>query len=122
MGNPVVHFEIVGKDAPRVRSFFADVFGWKIGEFIAGPGLRDYTLVDTGGAGINGGIGSPPDGYDGHVTFYVHVESVADTLEAIEQRGGTHMMGPEPAPGGIVVGLFRDPAGNVIGLVQGGPS
>jgi hypothetical protein len=121
MGNPVMYFEIVGKDAPKVRAFFAEAFGWKIGDLGPGPGLPDYTQVDTAtGAGINGGIGSSPEGYDGHVTFYIHVDDVAATLDAVEKCGGTRMMGPDPIPGGMVIALFRDPAGNTIGLVSGG--
>jgi predicted enzyme related to lactoylglutathione lyase len=30
MGNPVVHFEIMGKDAKRLRSFYKDAFDWEI--------------------------------------------------------------------------------------------
>jgi predicted enzyme related to lactoylglutathione lyase len=116
-----MYFEIVGKDAPAVRSFFSDVFDWKVGDPTDGPGLPDYTQIDTGaGAGINGGIGSRPEGYDGHVTFYIHVDDVAGTLDSVEKHGGTRMMGPDPIPGGMNIALFRDPAGNTIGLVSGG--
>ena len=30
MGNPVVHFEIMGGDGERLKSFYAEQFGWKI--------------------------------------------------------------------------------------------
>jgi predicted enzyme related to lactoylglutathione lyase len=30
MGAPVVHFEIYGKDASKLQSFYADLFGWEI--------------------------------------------------------------------------------------------
>ena len=56
MKHPVVHFEIMGHDAPALRSFYADVFGWS--ESV--PGLQH---------GISGGIGKAPNGYDGHITF-----------------------------------------------------
>jgi predicted enzyme related to lactoylglutathione lyase len=29
MAAPVVHFEIVGRDAERLRSYFAALFGWR---------------------------------------------------------------------------------------------
>src|SRR3954453_233899 len=29
MGTPVVHFEIMGGDGERLKSFYADLFGWK---------------------------------------------------------------------------------------------
>lgn len=30
MGAPVVHFEIYGPDAAKLRTFYADLFGWEI--------------------------------------------------------------------------------------------
>jgi predicted enzyme related to lactoylglutathione lyase len=33
MGNPVVHFEIIAKDGPKLQSFYADLFDWKIETF-----------------------------------------------------------------------------------------
>ena len=32
MKHPVMHFEIMGHDAPKLRSFYADVFGWNVAE------------------------------------------------------------------------------------------
>jgi uncharacterized protein len=29
MGQPVVHFEIIGKDAKKLRSYYGDLFGWE---------------------------------------------------------------------------------------------
>lgn len=117
MGYPVVHFEILGKDAPALRAFYGDAFGWRFGEPV---GPNDYMLVQPdGAAGIAGGVGACPDAsYQGHVTFYIGVPNVARTLDAIEKRGGTKVMGPEEVPGGPIIGLFRDPEGHVIGLAQ----
>ena len=30
MGDPVVHFEVVGRDGPALQSFYSELFGWKI--------------------------------------------------------------------------------------------
>ena len=30
MANPVVHFEVLGKDGERLQQFYRDLFGWKI--------------------------------------------------------------------------------------------
>ena len=29
MGQPVVHFEIIGKDPDRLRSYYSRLFGWE---------------------------------------------------------------------------------------------
>jgi predicted enzyme related to lactoylglutathione lyase len=120
MGLPVVHFEIVGKDAERLRSYYADLFGW---EFDTNNPMN-YGIVqregNTGdeGIGIGGGIGEGPEGYSGHVTFYVAVPDVEAALAKAESLGGTRMMGPEQVMEQVEIGLFNDPEGHVIGVVN----
>jgi uncharacterized protein len=119
MANPVVHFEILTKNAERARDFYAKAFGWNIKGPLpgAGPDVR-YFLVEREGEGIAGGIGSTPDGYDGHVTFYIGVANLEQALADVEKLGGSKLMGPEQVPNGPRVALVRDPESNVIGLVQ----
>ena len=45
MAHPVVHAEIRSADPDTTRTFFADLFGWKITSEGAFPG---YTFIDTG--------------------------------------------------------------------------
>jgi len=117
MGNPVVHFEIMTKNAAVLREFYADAFGWESHGAAGGAGVADYALVHNE-SGIDGGIGETPEGYDGHVTFYIGVPDIAAALHTIEQLGGTRMMGPDQVPGGPAIALFRDPHGHIVGLVQ----
>jgi uncharacterized protein len=119
VGNPVVYFEIIANDPQKLRTFYHETFGWKIGASVPGLGIADYTPVDGAGNGIDGGIGAlPENGYSGHVTFYIGVHDMVQAFKDVEAGGGTHMMGPDQVPNGPVIGLFKDPAGNVIGLVQ----
>ena len=30
MGQPVVHFEVVGKDGEKLQSYYSELFGWEI--------------------------------------------------------------------------------------------
>ncbi len=117
-----MHFEIMGHDAPRLRNFYADVFGWNVAAPIPESEVQ-YSLVDPVPGlqrGIGGGIGKAPDGYDGHVTFYVVVDDVESAFAKIEEHGGSRMVGPDKVPNGPVIGLFRDPEGHTIGLVDPG--
>ena len=91
MGQQVTHFEVVGQDADALRSFFGEMFGWK---FSAPMGPTDYSVLEEQ-EGIGGGIGAGPEGYSGHVTFYVQVDDVGAALEKAESLGGTRMMGPD---------------------------
>jgi uncharacterized protein len=121
MGRPVVHFEVVGKDGERLQRYYAELFEWDVNA----DNEMKYGLVDreenltAEGIGLGGGIGQGPEGYEGHVTFYVEVPSVEDALTKAESLGGTRVMGPETIMGRMVLGQFKDPEGNVIGLIEG---
>ena len=123
MGQPVIHFEILGNDADRTQSYYSELFGWNI-EPLPFENPTSYGLVDreqavnADGVGIGGGVGGVPDGHPPHVTFYVEVPDVEAALAKAESLGGTRMMGPDQVPGGPVIGQFRDPDGNTVGVVQ----
>jgi len=122
MGQPVVHFEIMGRDGDALMRYYGELFGW---EANADNPMR-YGAIDreantsADGIGIGGGIGSAPEGYDGHVTFYVEVPDVEAALERAQSLGGTRMMGPDKIMEGVEIGLFQDPEGHTIGLFKGG--
>src|SRR5918992_2219921 len=123
MGQPVVHFEILGKNADKTQGYYAELFGWDI-QALPFENPTQYGLVqrdgntNAEGIGIGGGVGGAPDGYPGHVTFYVEVPDVEAALGKAESLGGTRMMGPDQVPGGPVIGLFQDPDGFTVGVVQ----
>jgi hypothetical protein len=120
MGQPVVHFEIIGSDPPGLRDYYGELFGW---EFQTGDAATEavsqrgnYGFVDGSTTeGINGGVGGG-EGYEGRVLFYVSVPNVEAALEKAEKLGGQRVVGPEGNPGQIVVGQFTDPEGNLIGV------
>jgi uncharacterized protein len=122
MGQPVVHFEVIGKDGEKLQGYFSELFGWEIeSDNPMGYGIvQREGNTNAEGAGIGGGVGGGPEGYDGHVTFYVEVPDVEAALAKAESLGGKRIMGPDEVPGmGIVLGHFSDPEGHVIGVVQG---
>jgi predicted enzyme related to lactoylglutathione lyase len=114
MPNPVVHFEVLGKDAGALQGFYGKVFDWELN-----PVMPTYAMVSTGAeGGIAGGVGAPPDGSAGHVTFYVEVDDLAKALEQIESAGGRTIQPPMDVPNGPSIALFADPEGHVVGLVK----
>ncbi len=119
MGLPVVHFEVMGKDGGKLRRYYSELFGWEIG--VNNP--MDYGTIERegntteNGIGIGGGIGTAPDGYDGHVTFYVAVPDVEEALVKAESLGGTRMFGPERIMDMLILGQFNDPEGHLIGVI-----
>jgi predicted enzyme related to lactoylglutathione lyase len=122
MGQPVVHFEVVGKDGAALQSFYSGLFGWQFdtnNPMNYGVLTREAN-VNAEGVGIGGGVGEGPEGYPGHVTFYVEVPDVEAALTKAESLGGTRMMGPDEPMPGLVIGLFTDPEGHTVGVVGGG--
>ena len=86
MGNPVVHFEVVGKDGEKLQSYYSQLFGWQMNagnEMSYGLVPREDNL-NADGVGIGGGIAQGPDGYAGHVIFYVEVPDLEATLSQAE--------------------------------------
>ena len=119
MGRPVVHFEVMGKDGEKLRSFYAELFEWRIdADNPLGYGLVERE-ANFEGVGIPGGVGGLPDGMSGHVTFYVEVPDVETALRQAEQLGGRRVMGPAQVQPGIELGQFSDPEGHMVGLVKG---
>ena len=120
MGQPVVHFEITGKDAEKLTSYYSQLFGWEIDS----DNPINYGIVqregnvNADGVGIGGGIGAAPEGHPGHVTFYVEVPDVEAALAKAESLGGSRIMGPDKVAEGVEIGLFNDPEGHMVGLVK----
>jgi len=114
MSNPVVHFEVVGKDLKKLQSFYGDLFGWKTQEI---PEMS-YAMVEKEDGGIAGGIGATPNGDAGHVTFYVSTDDPQAILDRANQLGGRTVMPVTELPQ-VTIALLADPEGHVVGVVKG---
>jgi predicted enzyme related to lactoylglutathione lyase len=112
MGNPVVHFEILGEDLEALSAFYREIFEWQVERVPEMP----YALVNTGENALAGGIGEPQSGVP-MVTFYIEVPDIEDTLQRIESAGGSTMM-PRTELGMVTIAMFKDPEGHAIGLVE----
>jgi len=114
MANPVVHWEIGGRDIAKLEGFYAKLFGWNINT--ENP---EYGMVDPGGDGaVGGGIMKMPEGIPPYVTIYVHVDDLEASLAKAGELGGVMIKPPAPIPGVGSFALFQDPEGNVIGLLS----
>lgn len=113
MGAAVVRFEIMGGNGNQLEKFYAELFAWKID---SNNPMR-YGMVDTGSSqGIHGGVGASQDG--GHrVSVYVEVEDLHAVLVKVEKLGGKTILPPTQVPGGPMLAIFADPAGNSTGLL-----
>ena len=111
MSNPVVHFEIVGPDGDQLQRFYAEMFGWTINA----DNPMNYGLADTGGGGINGGIAQAEAPL---ATIYIEVDDPGQYLERVVAAGAELVQDVTEIPGMVTFAQFRDPAGNIVGLVK----
>lgn len=106
MAAPVVFIDWAGSDDVRLAEFYSTVFGWDVG--------RDGSFVIPVAAPVKGAIRKDPS----EKRVYLGVPDVAGCLSCIEEAGGTIDAPRFEVPGVVVLGLFRDPAGNPMGLVE----
>ena len=96
-------------DGDKLKGYYAELFG--LGRSTPTTQMN-YGIVpregnrqprrDRGRRRHRGG----PDGYEGHVTFYVAVPRRRGGAAKAESLGGTRMMGPETIMGGVELGQF----------------
>jgi uncharacterized protein len=119
MAQPVVHFEITGKDPDALRAYYGGLFEWEfdtggpVADAVSEAGRYGFTQPESGiPGGVGGGAGFTPG-----VRFYVGVPDVEAALARAESLGGKRLLGPVRPPGrDLVIGHFEDPEGNVVGV------
>jgi predicted enzyme related to lactoylglutathione lyase len=109
-------FEVLGTDADKLRQFYGSLFGWT---FDVLPQV-DYGVVKTGDTrGVMGGVGKTSPGARPWVTFYTETPDVTASLAKAETLGGK-VIAPRTEVPGAIIGIFEDPEGHVLGLVEAG--
>jgi predicted enzyme related to lactoylglutathione lyase len=102
-------------DPATSADFYEAVFGWRVRRGREDPAFEDGSGHVIGHFRSDHAVA----GEDG-VRPYVFVENLNDALEKIRARGCEVVTDPYPE-GDLWVALFRDPAGNVVGVWQHGP-
>lgn len=102
----VIFFDIAGPDAAVLRVFYSAVFGWEFDD--AGQFTVDVASP------LRAAIRKDP----AEKRIYIGVDDVTETLDLVKANGGSVDAPRFEVPGVVIVGLFRDPAGNPMGLVE----
>lgn len=108
--NGIGHFDISGPDIEVLRTFYAGVFDW--GVTPRGPG---YAMVATPEGAPDGAL---IEAETASLTVGVVVPDLDRALELAEAKGGTVAM-PVLDNGWVKKAKVRDPAGNLLTLIQG---
>jgi predicted enzyme related to lactoylglutathione lyase len=109
----ICYIELPATDVVRSAQFYERVFGWKIRKRGDGSAAFDDGVGEVSGTWV---LGRPPAAIPG-LLFYVMVDSVAATVDAVVANG-VEIVQPIGADAPEITARFRDPGGNVIGLYQ----
>lgn len=122
-GTPI-WYELVSADPPASKAFYDHVIGWTIGEPM--PEM-DYRMIETASGEIGSAVGGvmrlTPEMQAGGARpgwlFYVGVDDVDASAEAITAAGGTVPMGPWSMPGVGRMAVVADPQGIPFYIMRG---
>ncbi len=106
MPAPIVFFDLAGPDAKTLSAFYPDVFGWA-------PGAAGNISIAVTSP-LNGTIRQDP----AEKVIYIGVPDVTAALDQVVAHGGTIQTPRFEVKGVVILGLFLDPAGNRMGLVE----
>ena len=100
---PIVFFDIAGPDAAKLKSFYVSNFGWSID---GANGIKTPKLAGTLRQ-------DPPE-----KVIYIGVPDINASFKAITASGGSTVLPRTVVPSVATFALFKDPAGNRMGLVE----
>jgi predicted enzyme related to lactoylglutathione lyase len=103
---PIVFFDVAGPDSNVLENFYRRVFGWELDQ----SGNFSVSVVSP----LPGTVRQDP----AEKRIYIGVPDINASLAQVKEHGGTIDAPRFEVPGVVVLGLFKDPAGNPMGLVE----
>lgn len=119
-GTPI-WYELLTEDPDASKAFYDAVVGWTVEAQPSGP--MDYRMIDTGN-GLVGGVmrlsgEMKAGGARPRWLFYIGVDDVDATADAIKAKGGQVHMGPVDLEGVGRMAFVADPQGNAFYIMRG---
>lgn len=110
----IVWFEIPADDVGRAKTFYSELFGWKIEKF---PGPMEYWHIDTGGGdeSLDGGLMKRQNPQQG-ITNYILVPSVDEYVVKVQRLGGKVCMAKTAVPEMGFFAVCQDPEKNTFAI------
>lgn len=105
----LTYLQIPAVDLLASARFYARVFGWKL--------EQGHPSFEAPGFLFGQWVTDRPVARDGGPLLWIAVRNIEHGLREIAAAGGTALEGPSP-DGPRLIATFRDPAGNVVGIVQ----
>ncbi len=115
MAYKIVHWELMGADGAALKTFYQDLFDWSM-EGV--PGFGDYYMTNEAETGLAGAVGKGSEDMPNYQVMYVEVPDIDAHMAKVEAAGGTTVVPRTVIPDTVIFGMFTDPAGNLVGLVE----
>lgn len=119
-GTPI-WYELLTPDPDASKRFYDDAIGWTVEAKPSGE--MDYRMIDTGDGLVGGVFRLTPEMTQGGARptwlFYIGVDDVDATVEAIREAGGGVTMGPWDVPGVGRMAMVTDPQGIPFYVMRG---
>jgi predicted enzyme related to lactoylglutathione lyase len=112
MPAPLVFFDIAAPNLENQATFYRDIFGWQI----AADGRLRVPVTSPLPGSLR--VEAPQQGPVTERVLYIGVPDITATLARIGVAGGSTVFPRMEVPGVVVIALFKDPAGNRMGLVE----
>ena len=109
--NNFYHVEIVSKDPEKTSKFYSSVFDQEI-KFL--EEMNYFTFND---GSVGGGFTKPEDEMSSGTVLYINTDDIKKSLDQIKANGGTVIREKSEIPSVGWYGLFKDPEGNLVGLL-----
>lgn len=107
------YLQIPAIDVGASAAFYERIFGWRVERPHPGfeaPGLIGQWVSDR------------PATPDAGLLAWIQVDRIDDSLDLVRTHGGDILQAPWPDGPVRWLATIRDPGGNVVGIVQLGPS
>jgi uncharacterized protein len=116
MANRIVHTELNTTDVENAKSFFSQLFDWKLEEMPGSGGA--YTLIKEGDSVMGGIMQHPVAGAPSAWLSYVLVDDIHASTNKAQSLGATIIKGASEVPGVGWFSIISDPTGAVLGMWQ----
>ncbi len=123
MDHTIVHFEIPANNVEKIKTFYEQVFGWKI---IPAEGPIEYWIIQTVPTddqgmlqrpGVNGGLYKKMEPENKPINYFA-VESINNFLDKIVKSGGKIIQAKQEVTGVGWIAAAADPEGNQFALLE----
>lgn len=115
MGNPFVHAELATTDLAKAKSFYLEMFDWKLDAMDVGGGMT-YTLIRVGEGTGGGMMDQMVPGAPSAWMPYVLVDDIRAATDKARLLGAKILKDSHEVMGAGTLSIILDPTGAMLGF------